>query len=127
VRKRLLRRVEETRVRDGELGTSPQDGMQGAFFPVVNSVRLKVLASDGRDWKECGLPGVPWEHVSVSLPDRCPTWDEMDAVKRLFWDDSETVVQFHVARSEHINTHDYCLHLWRRSDGRIPQPPKKCV
>jgi len=101
--------------------------MQGAFFPVVDGVRFKVLVSDGRDWKDCGLPGAPWEHVSVSLPDRCPTWEEMDAVKRLFWDDSETVVQFHVARSEHINMHDYCLHLWRRSDGRIPQPPTKCV
>lgn len=24
-----------------------------------------------------------WDHVSVSLPGRCPTWEEMDAIKRL--------------------------------------------
>lgn len=28
-----------------------------------------------------------WEHVSVSLRNRCPTWDEMCLVKDIFWRD----------------------------------------
>ena len=36
-----------------------------------------------------------WEHVSVSLPDRCPTWEEMCFIKDLFWNSDECVVQYH--------------------------------
>ena len=64
---------------------------------------LRVIASTGAGW----------DHVSVSLPDRCPTWAEMDKVKRLFWRDAETVMQLHVPRTEHVNCHPNCLHLWR--------------
>jgi hypothetical protein len=58
-----------------------------------------------------------WDHVSVSLPDRCPTWEEMSHIKDLFFEDHETVMQLHVPKSEHINCHSYALHLWR------PQTP----
>lgn len=69
-----------------------------------------------------------WEHVSVSLPHRCPTWGEMQMVKNLFWDDDEVVMQLHVAKKDHINVHPYCLHLWRpRSGKKIPLPPKEYV
>jgi hypothetical protein len=37
----------------------------------------------------------------------------MDAIKRLFFHDTETVMQLHVARTSHINLHPFCLHLWR--------------
>jgi hypothetical protein len=67
--------------------------------------------------------GLRWDHVSVSLSDRCPTWDEMEMVKRAFFRDSETAVQFHVPPSEHINCHPYCLHLWRPQRTKIPRPP----
>ena len=53
---------------------------------------LNIIASDGAEWP---YGGMAWEHVSVSRPDRCPTWDETCAVKRLFWDDEECVLQFH--------------------------------
>jgi hypothetical protein len=67
--------------------------------------------------------GGGWEHVSVSRTDRCPTWEEMDWVKRQFWDDADTVMQLHVPSVEHVNVHPYCLHLWRPVDGAIPRPP----
>lgn len=38
-------------------------------------VTLKVIAT--------ALDG--WDHVSVSLPNRCPNWPEMEHVKRLFF------------------------------------------
>lgn len=46
--------------------------------------------------------GGGWEHVSVSLPRRCPTWDEMCLIKDIFWDEEECVVQFHPPRSQYV-------------------------
>jgi hypothetical protein len=65
--------------------------------------------------------------VSVSLKNRCPNWQEMCFVKDLFWEDSEVVMQLHVAKSEHINCHPYCLHLWRPQHHQIPLPPSDTV
>lgn len=75
--------------------------------------KLAVVASSG----EC------WDHVSVSLPNRCPNWPEMEHVKRLFFRDDETAMQLHVPPADHINCHPYCLHLWRPHGSVIPRPP----
>lgn len=69
-----------------------------------------------------------WDHVSVSTQHRCPTWDEMEFVKREFFHPHETAMQLHVPPSDHVNIHPYCLHLWRPNDGReIPRPPAELV
>jgi hypothetical protein len=57
--------------------------------------------------------GGGWDHVSISLAHRCPTWDEMCLVKDLVFRDDEWVMQLHPARKDHINNHPFCLHLWR--------------
>lgn len=67
-----------------------------------------------------------WEHLSVSLPDRTPTWEEMCFLKDLFWEPEDTVVQYHPPRSEYVNRAKYCLHLWRYK-GQMPRPPKNYV
>jgi len=73
--------------------------------------------------------GEGWDHISVSRPDRTPTWDEMEKIKRLFFEDHETVMQLHVPVSEYIDGEytgrraKYCLHLWRPIDIEIPRPP----
>lgn len=64
-----------------------------------------------------------WDHVSVSLKHRCPTWEEMDWIKRLFWEPNDTVVQFHPPESKHVSVHPYCLHLWRCIREEFPMPP----
>jgi hypothetical protein len=66
-----------------------------------------------------------WEHISVTIESdrRCPTWIEMDFIKQLFFFPEETVMQLHVKASDHINIHDFCLHLWRPRDVPIPMPP----
>lgn len=63
-----------------------------------------------------------WEHVSVSLPNRCPNWIEMCHVKDLFWLPEECVVQFHPPRSVYRNLHPFCLHLWRHETYQFPLP-----
>ena len=109
------------RVREGDWGTDDDMGNTGLFLvPAGGKKCVKVIASDGDS-------EIPWEHVSVSLPDRCPTCDEMCAVKSLFWSDDECVMQLHPAKADYINQHSYCLHLWKPKLAEIPMPPKVAV
>lgn len=103
---------EKFRVTHPTLGDG--EGNNGCFMVRVNGklTRLMCIASDG----------MGWEHVSVSLPDRCPSWNEMCAIKDLFWDWDDWVVQFHPASSEYINNHPFCLHLWRPTEVEFPKP-----
>jgi len=66
--------------------------------------------------------GAGWEHVSVSRTDRCLTWEEMCQVKAMFWGDDDCVLQYHPPKSEYVNNHPFCLHLWRPIDVAIPLP-----
>lgn len=89
-------------------------------------------AKDGASYKIGALGiiaswGLGWEHVSVSRRDATPSWAEMDHVKRLFWDDEEAAMQLHPPRSQWVNNHPYCLHLWRPIDTDIPLPPSVLV
>lgn len=105
--------------------TEPGSGPTGAYLlaikrPAVMQRQdvLRIIASDGKNADSKG-----WEHVSVSLVDRAPTWHEMCAVKELFWDDEAWVVQFHPARSQYVNHHPHCLHLWHNNKMDFPTPP----
>lgn len=71
-----------------------------------------------------GFEQFEFEHVSVSLAHRTPTWEEMCIVKDLFWDTEDTVVQFHPPKSEYVNLSKNCLHLWRWTRGNFPRPSK---
>lgn len=35
--------------------------------------------------------------------------------------------QLHPAKSEYVNIHPYCLHLWRPLEREIPMPPVEFV
>ena len=93
------------RIRSGRLKSNNNYGNNGYFLiTTLKPSPLKVIASDGDGW----------EHVSVSLHNRCPTWDEMCLIKKLFWDDNDFVIQIHPPKTHYMNTHPYCLHLWRK-------------
>jgi hypothetical protein len=113
------------------LGTTSADGNNGAFY--VESPepgwRLAIIASAGTE-----MPELPqWEHVSVCafrdaarefhVKLRTPNWKEMCAVKDLFWDAEDVVMQLHPRKSEYVNCHPYTLHLWRPLEKTIPEPP----
>ena len=73
------------RIRTGPLGSDDSFGNLGAFkIPVSSKSKscFMVISSD-----EAG-----WEHVSVSLSGRTPTWDEMCAIKAIFWDADDCVI-----------------------------------
>lgn len=110
--------IEPYRRRHPTLGNS-SPGENWGYFEIGRAAgRLRILASDGTEDYERG-----WEHVSVSLEDRKPMWDEMALVKRLFWHEEETVVQFHPAESQYVNCHPFVLHLWRRRGVEVELPP----
>lgn len=109
--------VERYRLRSGQLASSRFDGNNGAFLVPCGGLDLRVIASDG----------MGWDHVSVSLADRCPTWEEMTHVKDLFFDPGECVIQYHPPKAVYRNAHEYCLHLWRPQNEPIPLPDPELV
>ena len=100
-----------------------EDGPNGVFNMIIqyasgSSTRFFIIASEGPEW----------EHVSVSLDrDRCPTWEEMCKVKDLFWDEEDAVFQFHPPKSDYVNNHKFCLHLWRKVGAEADLPPSELV
>lgn len=118
MRKAPNKKIADYRVRIGPLGSADSLGNNGAFeIPTVGDTVLHVIASDQDGW----------DHVSVSLPDRCPTWTEMDYIRTLFFRGDECVMQLHPPRAKLINDHRHCLHLWRPQTAEIPIPPPNMV
>lgn len=111
----MFRVPEQFRVIQGLLASTEIDGNNGAFM--IHS--MAVIASDQ----------MGWEHVSVSLPHRCPTWDEMCLIKDIFWNAEDFVIQIHPAKSDYVNNHPYCLHLWRKAGTNdfCDKPPSYMV
>ena len=110
------------------VATNPGDRFGCFIIPASAALRrtlsISIIATDGDDpWS--GLPA--WEHVSVSLASRTPSWEEMCMVKALFWDPEDAVMELHPPRSTWINNHPYCLHLWRPRAQAIPLPPLMMV
>lgn len=106
------------RIRTGPYASDDSWGFTGAFefrLPEGGYI-LRVISSDGGGW----------QHVSVSIPekpDRTPSWQTMCRIKELFWEDEEAAIQIHPKKSEHVNHHPGCLHLWRCTSAEQPLPP----
>jgi hypothetical protein len=115
----LPEKLEAGRVTSGPLGGDHSWGCYGAFFVQGPCGEMLAIVASGGDADDQMSEG--WEHVSVSTRRRNPNWQEMCFVKDLFWDETETVIQFHPPRSEYVNNHNFCLHLWRHKEGhRLP-------
>lgn len=125
MRKTVPEKLERGRVTNGRWATPSSYGFYG-FFEVIgpSGRQLRIVASAGDDPDAAG-----WEHVSVSIDDtaRPPNWSEMCFVKDLFWDEEETVIQFHPPRSEYVNFHPSTLHLWKHKVHAFPLPPSSLV
>jgi hypothetical protein len=118
--------LNKCRLKDGlgQWSSSDSYGFNGAFLISFTDQkgklhRLGCIASDQEGW----------EHVSVTNQTHpkshlvCPSWEMMCRVKRAFWDNEETVIEYHVPMSEWINDHPGCLHLWKPIGLEIPRPP----
>jgi hypothetical protein len=116
---RRLRELNQYRDRQWERMMGGEGNDLGGCFRVKirPGVELSVIAASGEGW----------DHVSVSTPHRCPSWDEMEHIKRLFFNDNEVAMQLHVPPTDHISVHPHCLHIWRPHGVDIPLPPKGMV
>ena len=114
MKKRFPENMEHTRITRG-LPPQPRGALYGAF----QIAGMRVISSGTEDER--------WEHVSVSCPGRIPTWEEMCAIKNIFWDEEETVIQFHPKKSEYVNTNPNCLHLWKIKNHDFELPPRDRV
>jgi hypothetical protein len=85
----------------------------GCFCVPYENVELMVIASDGGGW----------DHISISLKSRCPTWEEMEHVRRHFALPHEVWLQFGLPAKDHINLHPYCLHWFRPQHRKVSLPP----
>lgn len=85
-----------------ELPTMP---MGRAFRKETSSLTVLSSLDDMED-------GVVALHVSVSRAKKLPTWEDLKAVKNVFM--GPEVDAFHIipAISDHVNLHNYTMHLW---------------
>lgn len=147
---------EQHRITSGSMGSDRSFGNQGAFeiphYKIANYFFF-VICSSGMGWQHASVSlrktkekvgkarknlygqkgnagGVYQERRIDEIQEpveRCPTWEEMCFVKSLFWDDNEAVMQLHPPKSDWVNNHPYCLHLWKPNNQQIPLPPSIMV
>ncbi len=118
-----LHTLDKYRLREDERRIYGINGDSGnGFFKVhVNGRSFKVIASTDEEW----------EHVIVSLwsvrGKISPGWEDMNIIKKMFFDPGEQVVQYDPINMEYIQKHPYCIHLWRATRENIPSPPTDFV
>lgn len=85
---------------------------------------------DGEFYLVVASNGEGWDHISVSLHrknganiKRCPSFQEMQMVKEKIFGEEEVVFQLHPREEDYINTHPYCLHLWKPNNCSMIVPP----
>jgi hypothetical protein len=129
MRKSFSNLIESGRVQAPGYPETQRGDLHGHFLVRCErtNAQLRIILSSSDTWASDGMSGAPWEHVSVSTRNRCPTWEEMAWVKRQFFEDEECVIQYHPPKSAYINVHPFVLHLWRPTGATIPMPPLECV
>jgi hypothetical protein len=124
MRQKVPTELERGRYRDGSIASNESDGFNGAFMILgPHGLPLKIVSSTA----DAAAVTQGWDHVSVSTQYRTPTWEEMCYVKSLFWEDETIVIQLHPPRSQWINNHPHCLHLWRDTRGLQRLPPPELI
>jgi len=57
-------------------------------------------------------------HLSIAHSQRYPTWDEILAVRAWAFPEETEVVMVLARKSEYVNVHNNCFHLWESACGR---------
>lgn len=85
-------------------------GQDGAVFENKRQ-RLSVVVSG-----DVEQDGKRWLHLSVAHSDRLPKYETLVEVKELFIGGERKAIQVFPPRSQHVNIHNYCIHLWHCAD-----------
>lgn len=95
-----------------EIYDQGEDGFIGRYYDSRTNKWLTFVFS----W------GMGWEHLSVSMPSRTPTWEQMCTMKDIFFEEEEVCVEYHPKKSEYVNNHSHCLHIWKPINSKLPVP-----
>lgn len=105
---------------DPKLWTMLADGVDGQMWTTRTeavSLTLRVIWSVAEELDER-----IWLHVSVSRPDRLPSYLDLQRAKTLFVGDDRVAYSVWPRASHHVNIHERCLHLWAPLTGDDPLP-----
>jgi hypothetical protein len=97
------RRREIREVPLGPAGSLPAMGGTKAY----RMGACQILVSPGHDG---------W-HLSISRPDRLPSWEELRDARYALVPEDVTMAMFLPPRSEYVNVHETCLHLYEVPEG----------
>ena len=111
-----------------------------AYFPQPQAIyrELPIARAMGanaaeymRAWEHNGLmiiasageydDGREWLHVSISRKSRVPSYNELTRIKRDFIGDDKKAVLVLPEKKNHVNIHDYCLHLFYSAENPLPE------
>lgn len=98
-------------------GRAGDNAIGGSWYDSISGKTLNFIFSNQ----------LGWEHLSVSMPSRTPSWDQMCRMKDIFWDKDECCVQYHPKEEDYVNNHPHCLHIWKPVDIELPTPPSILV
>lgn len=91
------------------------------FQATVNGGQGEITIGNWRGTVVWGNDEAGFEHVSVCPYNHSitPSWDDMCAVKDVFFEPEEEAIQIHPKKSEYVNIMQNCLHLWRPKDQEL--------
>lgn len=87
--------------------------LDGATYDsLLGRMRVIVSVSTEED-------GRLWRHLSVSRPHSMPKWEDLVNVKEWFLGKESKAIQVIPPRSQYVNIHPFCLHLFECLSGDI--------
>ena len=88
------------------------DGWKFVALDGTGSIILTVCDQDD---------GHDWIHASIAHPDQMPTYDDLKHLHAAVFGDG-WAYQLFAPPSDHVNIHEYALHLFGRLDGKPALP-----
>lgn len=124
-----MRDIEEIKKTSGMyIKKEGKDGFGGTVYKITYKNGKPVTSTKYEDTLNFIFStGCGFEHLSVSTPVKCPTWEQMCFMKDIFWEEDEVCMQLHPKKSEYVNNMKYCLHIWKPIEKEIPIPPSIMV
>ncbi|WP_445246329.1 DUF7694 domain-containing protein [Microcoleus sp. OTE_8_concoct_300] len=86
-------------------------GLDGGAYKSRDGLIVIISGSIEKD-------GYSWVHLSLSRKKSVPTWIDLVKVKELFLGADSVAIQILPPRSEWVNVHEFCLHLYQCLDER---------
>jgi hypothetical protein len=90
-----------------EYALTPELKMAQAHNELEGSLRtfkrgdLYIMVAWGGRW-----------HLSISCDERDPTWEEIRDARYALLPDKSTMALFLPPKSEYVNLHEHCYHMW---------------